>query len=391
MKQHVGYAGTNLVGTFLVLVLSTVGAGASQARYLRFRPGRDQLRNGGEIALVDVRDEVCDGVKIRKKDGRTYGLHRRASPVRVVDLVQLGNVHELPLLRLRLAEMAELVDEIHIVEADRDFSMRTKKSVLPEFLASDAEIARWRQKIIHHVVRVPEHLSGYKFQIYTIEEAKRRIPGSGVLFHGDLDEIISRSVLNSARHCEPYGGWNAGIQMELFMYNMGWTTGRWGLPSIVSEYGAASDNPSLVNHVSIASKNLTEYVYRREDTVFCLSGQAGWHIAWTLDGADGLAHKILRGRIEGVPAWAQPHATSEEALATWIRQDFLPNPQLYDKTIYRTHLSASDLPEAMLDDPSKYKAILGDALPVAMAHNNVLASCAPSGLSTIVLLFLSCA
>jgi FkbM family methyltransferase len=361
-------------------------------------------RQGSDTSLDTADDDVCSGVLYEKPGGLAFGLHRRPAPARVVDFIQLGNIHERPILRLRLAEMADLVDDIHIAEANRDFAGDFKEPVLPHLFAADPEIAKWKHKITHHYVAVPDHLSGYDLQRHTIHEGKAAIQGSGVMVAGDLDEIINRKVLRSLRHCQPeVGPWNAKIRMELFSYNMGWTAGNWIYPTIAYDFGAGglllaqSRNGSLIGEsngtkntaVSTASeasdgRNKTHYVESREDTIICQSCQAGWHVAWMLDGADGIAFKIMHGRIESTPDWAAPHATSEKALAEWLRNDFLRNPGYYDSTIRQTSLSLDELPEAMVANPEQYKFQLGKYFSKAAAvkSGQMLMELRPTFLST---------
>lgn len=201
------------------------------------------------------------------------------------------------------------------------------------------------------------------------------------MLEGDLDEVISRTVLLSLRHCKPVGpiitDWNGEVKMAAYYYNMGWSGPGPSDTSIVHSYGGNST--VLASHVNdtFTAGNKSKYIYSRDDSIICLSGQAGWHLSWMLDGAEGIAHKIMRGRVESMPSWAAPHANSEEHLANFLHYVFLPNPDMYDKQVQRTHLSARDLPEVMLEDPEKYKALLGEAYHVATASRNTSADVQP--------------
>jgi len=92
---------------------------------------------------------------------------------------------------------------------------------------------------------------------------------------------------------------------------------------------------------------------------------AGWHISWTLDGAEGIANKILNGHIEGYPDWAKPYindadATNPEALVAFLRDDFLIHPDKWDHRIYRVKLGQHDLPMAIVEDRGSFKDLLGE-------------------------------
>jgi len=337
---------------------------------------RNQTAKNLGVEALGKQDDVCDGVQYLKKayghpGGLPLAFRRRSAPVRIVDFIQIGNTFELPLLLLRLAEMGAEVDEIHIAEGDRDFSGHSKQYVLPGMLAGSAELGRWRSKITHHPVQVPTHLTGYDIQKQVIA-AKHNIKGYGVMLEGDLDEIISRPVLRAFRHCEPSGSnLDAKVTMDVFYYSLDWYRGDWALPTI------AHDIPSSSSHVALSrdhgdserefqkEENRSKYIFDRPDRVVGLGGRAGWHMSWML-GPEGLANKLLRGRIEATPDWALPYIHDKDALVDFLRHRFLPNPQPYDHGLQRTHLTINDIPQAMREDPHKYKDLLGSYFPLAL-------------------------
>jgi len=326
----------------------------------------------------------CTLVRMRNKDTQQEThLRPRVHPARIVDFFHFGFEHELPILRMRLAQMAPYVDEIHIAEGDRDHLGFAKSIIFPQLLANDPELAQWRGKMVHHPVHVPESLpSGeghYAIQA-AINQAKYNISGAGVLLEGELDEIVSRTVLKSFKYCEPVTaqGWKGGIQMDAFMYNMGWTNGPWPIPCFLRDIGSLAKekaerlakekagNLAEQKANSILEEDM-KYIFKLSDFVTLANGNpAGWHVAWALDGPEGIANKILHGHVEGIPPWAKAHAASQEELATFIRTVFLHNPAKYDTSVKASNLQVKDLPECVVEDPYKYKGLLGSAFPVAL-------------------------
>ena len=110
---------------------------------------------------------------------------------------------------------------------------------------------------------------------------------------------------------------------------------------------------------------------------------AGWHLSWTLDGADGLVNKILNGHIDVNLHWARAHAASQQELAAWLSAGFLSKPTAYDDSIKASDLQVKDLPECMVEDRHKYKAVPGGAFSVALHGPSDLLSVHPS-ISTAV-------
>jgi len=321
-------------------------------------------------------EDPCTLVKLRNHDNRNeVHFRRREVPARIVDFFQFGSVHELPILRMRLAEMGPFVDEVHIAEGDRDFSGNKREVVLHKLLASDPELARWRGKIVHHKVDVEETCrfwrirpcEGYGIQRAVIN-AKYNFTGTGtgVLLEGDLDEIVSRTVLKSLKHCIPVKPkrWMAGIQMDTFKYNMGWSAGSWWQGTIAHDIEAF---PKEDPHSLLEAGKQQKYVIQVSNFVHVANGSpAGWHLGWMLDGADGIAHKIMTGIIEGKPSWARSRGRNEKELAAWLSKDFLPDPTAYDSGLKESELGLRDLPECAVEDPYKYKELLGDAFSVAL-------------------------
>jgi len=180
--------------------------------------------------------DPCEVAELVLANGSAVPLRHRITPARVVDFIQFCSIHELPELHLRLAEMAHLVDEIHIAEADRTWTGVSKEFVIPDLLQKDPLVAKWKDKIVHHPVHVPQGAYGYEVQSAAIM-TKDKIPkdGGGLLLEADLDEVVSRPVLKAIRNCVPQGfdEWDAYIDMDTYKYNMGWTSGRWKWPPIV--------------------------------------------------------------------------------------------------------------------------------------------------------------
>lgn len=315
--------------------------------------------------------DACGKVELHLEDGTVVPLRQRSAPARVIDFIQFCSAHELPELQLRLAEMGQLVDEIHIAEADRTWIGKPKEFVLPDLLQNDSTLAKWKSKIVHHRVRIPTSARGYDVQHATIA-MKDKIPAAAgdVLLEGDLDEIVSRPVLRALRNCLPQGfaAWDAQIEMENYKYNMGWTTGHWKwppvahdfkihLPTLVQEDDSVADKRGL--RARHAGSDISSYVIRRPHGIHVKGGlPAGWHFSMMLDGPSGIAYKILDTGITGPPWWAS--GKSKPALEQFLKDTFLPYPRKYDSSVHRSDLKAKDIPEAMVEAPSEFKLLMGD-------------------------------
>ena len=83
---------------------------------------------------------LCGSMVLRSSSSSTSGaddvklLVPRAKPLtRIVDAILFGNVHELPILKARLLEILDLVDEVHVAEGDRDFRKQFARIMLNLF------------------------------------------------------------------------------------------------------------------------------------------------------------------------------------------------------------------------------------------------------------------
>ena len=220
---------------------------------------------------------------------------------RLVDFVQFGFVHELPELKLRILETLDLLDELHVAEADLDYQGRPKNFSFPEAFRRIKKDFRERlgredlaeqmdQKIFYQAVHIPQEKKGYNRMRTLIGEGLRgvgrcvdegqksaserpsesdssRRQESCLLLESDSDEILSRPVLRALRHCEPedglgYGAYGATrhdeqtagrsstrlpvtVSMRAFFYSLEWT-GRggafWTIPNLVHSV----ENPETV-------------------------------------------------------------------------------------------------------------------------------------------------
>lgn len=352
---------------------------------------RTRASRGGEVQ-ADTAD-VCAALEVHIApidSGTKIQLEPRANgPVRIVDFVQFGSAHELPELYLRLAEHGDLVDEMHVVEADRTWTGYYKGFVFKDILAKDPELANWRSRITVHEVKLPATTWGYDVQHAMIEK-RYDIPHKGkegVLLEGDLDEIVSRPVLRALRSCVPKGTkkWDAHVEMNTWKYNFAWTTGRWIWPPIVSELSEAgmsmnasseggipwlqafsqlraneSSNGTSMN-AAVASAS-SQYVIQKPNAIRLTSGRpAGWHLSWFLDGPEGIAYKYNHCFY---PESSLPHyiASNKGHLAEYLRDDFLKQPNRYDDVKPAKKEPMDRFPEAFSEHPEKFKLFI-DGMP----------------------------
>jgi hypothetical protein len=371
------------------------------------------------LAVPKDQASACAAGELVLKKGGTQALRPRGpeGPARIFDFIQFCSAHELPELRLRLAEMGPLVDEFHVVEADRTWVGHPKKFVLPELLEKDPELAKWKDKVTVHRLKLPAHKKGWDVQKAMIN-MWRDIPKGryGVLIEADLDEILSRPVLKALRFCVPekIGYWDAHVDMNTYKYSMAWTSGKWVWPPIVretrhghslSQLGARrsaqshslatqrlpralarvatrvetvagihdSDDAAAATAVASVADMAegsasgasagAEFVVGRPNGIRLKDGQAGWHLSWVLDGPPGIAYKFLHcwHPLSSLPYYVTSHARSEKDLAKWLEKDFMKRASFYDHDVRKAaKANATDLPESLREAPQKYPEILGD-------------------------------
>eukprot|EP00747_Dinoflagellata_sp_TGD_P166914 gnl/TRDRNA2_/TRDRNA2_190466_c0_seq1.p1 gnl/TRDRNA2_/TRDRNA2_190466_c0~~gnl/TRDRNA2_/TRDRNA2_190466_c0_seq1.p1 ORF type:complete len:411 (-),score=45.77 gnl/TRDRNA2_/TRDRNA2_190466_c0_seq1:135-1367(-) len=313
---------------------------------------------------------VCDMFELAEKSGSSTSLSPRPVPARLIDTFAFGNIFEHEELLLRMYEMGNAVDEIHIVEGDREFTGEPKDTVLDKLLL-ESKFDPWREKITHHRASIPAGITGYALQNFQRKamhdemHAFQQYDPKDVILEGDLDEIVSKRTLKALRHCTPNtGDWNTGIRMGNYYFSMAWTSGDWGSPTAAvfkSELGsglgqnstaADKDSTSLLEAATGAGQ-----IWARANLLRMRDNSpSGWHFAWTLDGPAGIAHKIFI-HTEGKPDWAQAYS-DESSLAKFLEASVLPNPGLFQSSLRPSLLSEDDVPQALVEHPEKFPNIL---------------------------------
>mmetsp|Transcript_99923 Transcript_99923/g.213966 ORF Transcript_99923/g.213966 Transcript_99923/m.213966 type:complete len:371 (+) Transcript_99923:40-1152(+) len=329
--------------------------------------GYKDHRAGARHASGRSDDAVCNAFQLTDKMGSVIPLNPRAVPARVIDTFAFGDARECEELLLHMMEMGNAVDEIHIVEGDRDFT-GARKDFLFDKVWSDSNFDPWREKTTYHKVSIPPGLMAYdlqNFQRNSMHEDMNMPEGynpKDILLEGDLDEIVSSHALKALRHCEPgSGAWNTDIQMDLYYYSMAWTKGKWKISTAAVFVQELSSRSFLEANEkdSLMSSQVSAHgqIWSRPNVLGLKDGNpSGWHVGWTLDGAAGLAHKIFI-HVEGRPTWAQGY-TDEASLAKFLETSFLPDPHRYDLEIWPSSLTEEDVPRALLEHPEKFPNIM---------------------------------
>ena len=185
-----------------------------------------------------------------------------------------------------------------------------------------------------------------------------------IRLEGDLDEVVSRKVLQALKSCEPEtGAWNTKIRMANLYYNVGWTNGDgdWYLPTtaaFISEIKDIEDGrPEGRGQEALLESNFSS-IWTKPNLLRARDGSlTGWHFSWMLNGPAGLAHKIFV-RTPGFPDWAKPYSKDEATLAKFIEDSFYADPHKYDLTIRPSNLEKDDLPRALFEHPELFPSIL---------------------------------
>jgi len=299
----------------------------------------------------------CNNFQLHDKFGVPIDLKHRPEPARIIDTFAFGNKFEIEELVLRLYEMGSEVSEFHIVEGDKDFTGASKAYEFPAILQS-GKLDQWKAKIIYHKAQIPAGVKAYDLQ-NTQKLALQsgmlatNYDSSDILLEGDLDEIVSHSVLQALKHCAPVSGaWNAHIQMVNLYYSAGWTDGNWRQPTTVAYF---SESPL---HTASSGIFLAQSLWAKPNLLSLKHGmgQSGWHFGWTLNGTEGLARKIFI-HVEGFPIWARGFA-DEAALAKFLDEKFYADIQKYDRRVFPSKLGKETLPRALSEHPEEFPTIL---------------------------------
>lgn len=138
---------------------------------------------------------------------------------------------------------------------------------------------------------------------------------------------------------------------------------------------------NVVSAGAVSGNKVSEkmgYVYQERFELVHTSGKPlGWHLAWTLDGAPGLANKVLTSMIERLDIELPKlsgvlNSTSAAALYGGDRtaatiaffEALLQDPMgdHHDGVTVPSGLGVEDLPETVVSDPDEFRGLLGENL-----------------------------
>lgn len=254
---------------FLSAVVTTLEQTVSGFSTRTVAEDHDPTPTSPTAATPDDIVATCESVGLRPWSSPRRSMLRRGfvklrprkKPLeKIVDITQYGFPFAATLLKVRILETLEFVDEMHVAEGNRDFSGKFKEYTFEETLGElKKELPpKWarliEQKVKYHKFEIPDHVRNYEMQTATVDRALRRIGAcydaevegwerggkrgkksivdprnakghpSCLVVEGDLDEIPARPILKAIRYCLPADGsmLHASAQSINSMYNMEW-------------------------------------------------------------------------------------------------------------------------------------------------------------------------
>ena len=213
----------------------------------------------------------------------------RASPRRVWDTFVFHT--ELPVLRLRLHTLSEVVHRFVLVEATRTFSNKPKDLVFEREVKHDQELAAFLSQVEHVIVDDLPATQGEGsawdreyFQLNAIVRGTARAWPHDLIVVSDVDEIPDPHVINLLRSCD---GWDVTGPVQLYtrFYNYNFRfqfQSSWYRPSVATfEWLASSKGQGLPEYL--------KHHYARPEHLRL--DDAGWHLSFFSD-AEGVIDKL---------------------------------------------------------------------------------------------------
>lgn len=320
---------------------------------------------------------------------------------------------EIPVLELRLAEMADSVDGIFVVEADKDFQGNPRELLL-RALIHEEPLRSYADKLFIIEVNIPDidqdhsHYNYFAIQgmilsmLYLAGDVVAAMPSidltRDMLIQSDLDEIIGRHALAALRQCkvanEPAwplmmtdmdyfkngfrhrqrDQWALGPVLGPVNEVLGSRNRPDALPphSVFDGYGSLVDisaltaaHPGSGSFTSVATKRSERGIYRPTEVklqVMDRSEATAWHMSWSLND-EGTARK-LRARAGGMPSWGA--GLDDAALVAEVKRRRLSDLPIFDGDARAVFTDARRLPDAVKQDPERFRAFLTTQLAQAL-------------------------
>lgn len=358
-------------------------------------------------------DNVCGSVHLTHHLPASLAvLPAEAVQPKIFDFFLFAFPAEVPVLELRLAEMADSVDGIFIVEADRDFQGHPRELLLRTMLQEEP-LRSYADKLFIVEVNLPEisqdhdRFGGtYNVQttinnmVYVAGDVIAEMPGADLsrdmIIQSDLDEIIGRHALAALKQCrldtnspttwplmmtdmdhfqdgfrhKMYTQWALGPILGPVDEVLGFRTrpeafaphsifDGSGNPVAVAASAPLWEPESSVNLLKGASgyNASTKGVYRPTDVKIAVTAHTeatGWHMSWSLSD-EGTARK-LHARAGGLPNWAS--GLDDEALVAEVRHRRVTSTPLFDEHLGFVFNDARRLPEAVKQHPERFASFL---------------------------------
>lgn len=171
---------------------------------------------------------------------------------------------ELDMLECRLTEMADFVDLFVFVESDTTFQGTPKPLVFEE---NKSRFRQWENKIVYQTFQPPQTNNPWHREYASREALKGLIaglPSNAIIIHGDVDEIVSKSVgLELENHIN--GGETVVLEQNFYSMAVDWLYPEPWYGTVIARKGYVDTMTML----ELRNKRLASRVIR-----------GGWHFSW---------------------------------------------------------------------------------------------------------------
>jgi beta-1,4-mannosyl-glycoprotein beta-1,4-N-acetylglucosaminyltransferase len=223
-----------------------------------------------------------------------YGFGIRTTPLRIFDCILFHS--ELDLLEIRLHELYDFVNYFVIVEAVRTFTDKKKPLYFKRANKKSGRFAKFKDKIIHLVLRETDFKRIRHYTAFQREGAHRRFIMRALVQHAsnlqegdaliisDIDEMIRPSTLQLVRGCDRLPP-VLHLQLPRYMYSFEFFDGDFDYHSAIrtySESAAPKQLSSLFAH-SFAGTGPEGPV---------VLADAGWHCSFCFRYLDEFVDKM---------------------------------------------------------------------------------------------------
>lgn len=239
----------------------------------------------------------------------------------IYDCFMFNGEHDM--LELHLNLLNDHVDRFVICESKQTFSGKEKPLY---FLESVDRYAKWKEKIIYHIVPPADFATAFEragFQKDSIRQALKDCKPDDIIIYGDVDEVINPAVLDKEGKCR---------QLAYSYYLNNRSSEDWQGTNICKYKNLYDLNAWRANHDVIIENG-------------------GWHFTNCMN------HSELLRKLDSYD--------HQEANIPWVREglkarmdanvDFLGRVKDWKGNDFKLWVDESELPKYILDNKEKYK------------------------------------